>query len=797
VTGLRWRYAWRDLWLNKARTLLVILSIAVGLFAFGIIAGAANTLRVQLPVNYQAVHPAGATLHTAFFDDDEVDAIERMPEVAGAEGRHKAVVRFQLPSGAWHDLELFALDDYTDSQINIIRPWQGTWPPPDREILIERNSLFLTEAEVGDVLHIETAAGDRRDLPVAGLAHDMNQAPAQITGIPYGYVTRDTMEWLGLPRGYNQMQITVAQRPLDKGHIIDVAHAAADKMEESGYAVFWQEVPNPGEHFVMDFLPTILTILTSLGTLALILSGFLVINVITAMLTQQTRQIGVMKAVGADAGQISSLYLRMVMVFGLCALILALPLGFLGSSVFARFIAAQLNFDLTHLRPAPGVLALEIMVGVLVPIVAGLFPILRAARMTVREAVQDRGLGDVSSESVGFMARIQAHMPISRPMRLSLRNTLRRRGRLVRTLIPLMLGGAMFLTVLSVRASLFHTLEETLVSQGFDVQLRLTRPQRVESIERILADIPAIDHAEMWTLSEGIPLHADDSEGDTLLIYALPAETTLLQPDIIAGRWLTPEDTNAIVVSNALLYLEPEIQLGGETTLKINGDETDWHVVGVHEVFQPPIAPSIVYVSQPYFWREHGDYGRANVVRMTTTQHDAATHSAVARTLEDRLAAEGIDLESTRTATEDRSIFTERFNIITVILMIMSFLLATVGSLGLVGTMSINVLERRREIGVMRAIGASTRSVLRIFVAEGILIGVISWMGALVLSQPMSRILSRVVGMTFAKLPLSYIYDWRAPFLWLTIVILVSALASLWPARNAAHITVREALAYE
>ncbi len=67
---------------------------------------------------------------------------------------------------------------------------------------------------------------------------------------------------------------------------------------------------------------------------------------------------------------------------------------------------------------------------------------------------------------------------MSRPLRLSLRNTFRRRGRLVRTLIPLMLGGAIFMTVLSVHASLFRTLEETLVSQGFDVQLQLSRAHR-------------------------------------------------------------------------------------------------------------------------------------------------------------------------------------------------------------------------------------------------------------------------------------------------------------------------------
>ncbi|MCB0129247.1 MAG: ABC transporter permease, partial [Caldilineaceae bacterium] len=295
MPNLRWRYALRDLWLHKSRTLLVILSIAIGLFAFGLIAGAANTLRTQLPANYQAVVPAGARLHTTFFDDDEVDAIQRMPAVAAAEGRHSSMVRYQQPSGEWHDLQLFALEDYTNSRIDIVRPYQGAWPPADKTTLIERKSLALIEKAVGDSILVESAVGQQRMLPITGLTHDMNQAPAQITGVPYAYVTRDTLEWLGLSRDFNELHISVAQGRMDKAHITRVAMDAADKLEESGYTVFWTEVPNPGEHFIMDFLPTILLILTGLGVLALILSAFLVINVITAILTQQMRQIGVMK----------------------------------------------------------------------------------------------------------------------------------------------------------------------------------------------------------------------------------------------------------------------------------------------------------------------------------------------------------------------------------------------------------------------------------------------------------------------------------------------------------------------
>jgi putative ABC transport system permease protein len=798
--GLRWRYAFRDLWLHKTRTILVILSIGVGVFAFALIWGTAGTLSTELPAHYLAVHPASATLHTTFLDEEFLDAVERMPEVAAAEGRHSTLIRFRKPSGEWHDMRLFALQDYKDSRINRVYPYQGEWPPADRMILIERNSLFLTELSVGDSLVVETANGDQRPLPIAGLAHDMNQPPAQITGVPYAYVTRDTLEWLGLDNEFNLLYLIVAERPFDRAHIRDVARAAADKLERAGAIVFWEEVPEPGKHFVQEFLPTILLILGSLGILALVLSGLLVTNVIMAILTQQTRQIGVMKAIGARPVQIASIYLRMVLFFGAAALVMAIPLGALAAFGFSRFVAGQLNFDLTRLEIVPWVLALEILVGLLVPVLAAIYPVASTARATVHEAIQDSGLDatPVGQTQVGkALQKAQETLGLSRPLRLSLRNTFRRKGRLARTLIPLVLGGAIFMTVLSLRASMFRTLEEMLASQGFDVQIQLNQPYRIRRIEREAAQIPEITRLEAWGFREGVPIRPGGVQGDSVFVYALPADTELFTPDLIAGRWLEPGDTNAIVVAVGLLEDEPDLEVGSELALKIGDEEITWHVVGIHRAFQPPIAPPVVYVNQPYFWQELGSHGQTDMVRIVTTHHDAESQTRVAQALEDRLQAALIEVRSTRTASEDRRIFTERFNIITVIYMVMAVLMATVGGLGLMGTMSINVLERKREIGVMRAIGASDRAVLQIFVIEGVIIGQISWLGALILSQPMSRFMSIRVGMVFAKLPLSYVFDLSAPLLWMVIVVVVAALASLAPAYSAARIAVRETLAYE
>jgi len=127
---------------------------------------------------------------------------------------------------------------------------------------------------------------------------------------------------------------------------------------------------------------------------------------------------------------------------------------------------------------------------------------------------------------------------------------------------------------------------------------------------------------------------------------------------------------------------------------------------------------------------------------------------------------------------------------------VMAVLAAVVGSIGLMSTMSINVVERSREIGVMRSIGGTSAALLGIFLFEGVLVGVLSWLIAVPLSYPGARLLSDMVGKAF-NLPLDFDYSMPGVVTWFAIVVVLSALASLWPALRATRVSVREALSYE
>ena len=261
----RWRKILRDIWLNKRRTVLVVLSIAVGVFAVGTVAHMRYIVTDEMVASYEAANPPNAILYTnGSFDDAQVEAIRRLPEVAEAEGRRQIYVRFQPPqSETWYGMTLYAVPDYENMRIGILRPeevhgpdpvrWPspGTYPPPDRQILIERTStltpnLGLSKASQGDTLLIETPSGAVRKVPMAGMVYDSVHGAAPWIG-GYGYITLDTLEWLGYPRTYNELHLRVTGDGHDVSHIEEVASAVKHQLGRSGLEVTRVNIPTPGK----------------------------------------------------------------------------------------------------------------------------------------------------------------------------------------------------------------------------------------------------------------------------------------------------------------------------------------------------------------------------------------------------------------------------------------------------------------------------------------------------------------------------------------------------------------------
>ncbi len=791
----RWRKVIRDLWGNKTRTLLVVMSIAVGVFAVGVIVSTQILLSTDLSTSYAATNPSSAIMSVSPFNDDLVETVRRMPGVLEAEGRHSVSVRLQVGPNEWRTLNLDAIQKFSDQRLNIVAPVSGAWPPPDKTVLIERASLGLTNAKVGDTVTVELTDGRQLGLKIVGTAHDLNKPPAAFTGQPYGYINYDTMEWLGFGRLHDELRVLV-ENGTDKKVVEETSRQVSQKIEKGGRSVFFTWIPTPGKHPADDAVQPMLLILGVLGTLSLFLSGFLVVNTISALLTQQTRQIGIMKAVGAQTRQIMGLYLGMVVVFSLLALLVAIPLGALGAFAFIGYLAGLINFDVQGWRiPLPSLL-LQIGVGLVVPLAASLWPILSGARVTVREALNSTGIGEGRFGHSWVDRLVESVRGFSRPTLISLRNTFRRKARLALTLFTLTLGGAVFIAVLSVHASLLNTLDDFFAYWRYDIGLNFSRAYRTEQITREALSVPGVVEAETFAFARAAHVHADGKEARPITVLGVPPDTRIIQPKLQRGRWLLPDDENAIVVNATVLDPEndPDIQLGDEVTFKVEGRDTTWRVVGVVQaVLQGPL----MYAPRGYLERVTNSVGRAGSVQIVTEQHSLAYQTQMGESLKQHFKDAGMNVSGTQTIGSIRQQIEYQFNILVVFLAFMAVLLAVVGGLGLMGTMSINVLERTREIGVMRAIGAGDGAVLRVFLVEGVFVGLLSWgLGALA-ALPISQLLSQAVGMAFLRAPLSYEFSTQGALLWLGLVLILASAASLLPSWHAARLTVRDVLAYE
>jgi putative ABC transport system permease protein len=305
--------------------------------------------------------------------------------------------------------------------------------------------------------------------------------------------------------------------------------------------------------------------------------------------------------------------------------------------------------------------------------------------------------------------------------------------------------------------------------------------------------IPGVERVESWGFNIARRIRADDTESTSIQVFAPPADTQMLTPTLLEGRWLLPEDANAVVVNSDLLRDETDIKVGDTITLSINSVEKDYKVVGI---VRGVLAGAFAYINYPYYASYAArDAGQAGTLAIIID--DPAHQSAIAQELETVYKHSGYDVSTIRTTEQAVSSLSSQFSIILVFLFVMAALVAGVSALGLSGAMSMNVLERTREIGVMRAVGASDSSVLLVFLIEGIFIGVVSWATGTLGAIPLSRILSDQIGLALLRAPLLYTFPPEGVMLWLVGSILLAIFATFMPAHRASRLSVREVLAYE
>jgi putative ABC transport system permease protein len=426
---------------------------------------------------------------------------------------------------------------------------------------------------------------------------------------------------------------------------------------------------------------------------------------------------------------------------------------------------------------------------------AAIYPLMRSVRITVREAFSDYGLGGNAKPKDASVNKRFVIIP--RPMQISIRNTFRRKSRLALTLFTLVLAGAIFIAVFNLWASFDKTMQDI---QGYflaDINVSLDHAYSYDKVAALAESVPGVKSAEGWLEISGTLMSANkDDAGTQILFVAPPSNSTLIKPIMSQGRWLTSGDENALVVGNQMLKVRPDLKVGDWMTIKINGTEYKWHVIGFYQL-TGNVNPPLVYTNYEYISRLIDQPGQVYSLRVITDGHNAVSQKVVNDRLQAVFDANGIKVTSMQMSTEWAAQQKSQTDVLVYFLLFMAILIAIVGGLGLTGTMSINVLERTREIGVMRAIGASNLDIQGIVLVEGLLIGLISWAVSVLLSFPITNVLAFGVGTAIMQSAMPPVYDIKGILVWLLGILFIGAVASALPAHRASSLTVRDTLAYE
>ncbi|MBK8057266.1 MAG: ABC transporter permease [Gemmatimonadetes bacterium] len=307
------------------------------------------------------------------------------------QARRTTAARVQV-GGSWFTAILYTVEDFSAVTIGTLRPEVGAWPPDDASFIIERSSLDFSGAAVGDDVRVSWEAAPPVALPVRGVVRDVGLAPGWMEHVVYGFVTRRALERMGAPSTLDALQLVVRDRSLDQAGVRAVVRAVMRDLEGMGVRVRDIDVPVPGEHVHAAQMDSLLYTQGAFALMALALSAFLVVNLIAAMLTGQVREIGIMKAVGAQWQQVAALYLAVATTLGVAAVAVALPISLVAGRRYAGLKADLLNFPIDDVAIPWWVIVLQAIVGVVLPVLAASIPVWRGCRISVNDALRDVGI---------------------------------------------------------------------------------------------------------------------------------------------------------------------------------------------------------------------------------------------------------------------------------------------------------------------------------------------------------------------------------------------------------------------
>lgn len=784
----------RDLWLTRGRVAFMILALGVGLSSLGTILYMYGLLSREMSRNYLDTMPASATFDIggAGVSTALLDRVRARPEVAAAERRTTLTARWRTDgTGAWNRALLFVIENFEDRPLARLGHEAGARTPGPAEVLVERGAMAVLGAQIGDVIQVQAGGGAPIHVTIAGVVHEPALAPAAAEQAAYLYASTDILQRLGQPPVLDELRVVVAENPFDAAAVATQVETLTTWLAGQGVALHEIRMPPPGRHPHESQSQAILLLLVTFAGLTVLLAAVLSASLLSITLARQVREIAVMKTLGATSRHIFIHYGVMLALISGLALVISVPATLYFGRQGIASVATLLNFDIATYAVPSWLHGVQVLTALILPLLTATPAILGASRAPVHQALSRHGASAPRGRELGGRIR----WPDNRLIQAALRNALRVPRRLALTVGLLAVGGGLFVSALSIASAWEAVTEQVFLTRHYDVELALAADATRLPLDRL----PQVDRVEIWATTpvtpangSGIPLSRTYPDGGhgSFNLMAVPDDTELVSFKLTAGRWLRPDEEDGIVVNQMAAALLGPDPLGRQVDLVAAGKTHRWRVVGmVEEVASPAVA----YTTHRVFAARTGESPRVVRLAMTTNRAPEATRAAVIDAQEE-ITRRGTGIISAIPLQLLFNAMAEHVVVLIRLLVGLAVLMAIVGLLALGANMNTSVVERTREIGVLRAIGARPGQIRRLILVEGLFVTLLSLPLALLFAVPVAALVGRIVGELSFRIPLPLEVSWTAMAIWTAAVLPIAAIAALLPTRMASGRTVRSAL---
>lgn len=812
MIGTRTRKVFREVGGRRTRSAMVSLSVFIGVLGVVMLVSVGDILITRMEAG---LHPEHLPMLTVMLDHEMtaapefidhatlLESLRTFPEVSAVEAMAQHMLYWRDPDAT----------GFVEGVVSTYEPWfDGQTLEPQRimtgrlpiagqhEIAIERRMAANYGLGVGDTVSIRILSALQGNVASAGVVPEENWTIVGIIADPYSfsdqmrrmvYATRADFDTITGATALDQLRVRFTT--LDAAERFETAFVAQVEAV-SPYPVSGHSISDPQHNTYLDNAQKWVTTLSALAIMAMLVSCFLVITVLMTIVAEQRRQIGVMKALGASRFDNFLMYAGIALTYGALGTLPGVLLGIPAGYLLAKMVAGMLNVVLNEFAVSITGITIGVLMGLLMPVLASIVPVWLGTRITILNAITDRGIE--AKFGSGRISWAIGRLPGPLAARQAVANTYLRRWRLTLTGMALVLAAAAFMGVSALFLSLNGVAERMFNTYNYDLSIIPVNPATYDYAavgNLIAAKVQGLEGLYPGTFL-GLDVVRDDTlpaTGDNLsflYVGGFDPATDIMQLSLAEGRgWYDDPEAEGIVITEmSAATLGKDV---GDTITVVVDDATyALPVLGIDTFpseggYMPwwTLAALNGSATPSEYWLRFAgeDVTGAEVDRqMGEIREMLVQHGLVARFRNQRAVIE----------SKTQTVFTAGL-----ICNIASGVMAAVGAIGLLVMAFVSVFERQREIGVMRSVGAQLRHIAAPFLLEGLLLTALAWAAAIPLSVGLARGLLHLLPLgkwSFTYPPLATLYG-------LSGMLLIGLLASLWPSMAAGRKTVSEILRYQ